>query len=129
MSPEECIASLDDALSADGEDVILRRISGLGNNATNIDVNCRARVDGLTVQEIAAGIKETDQHVIISPTQITAAQWPGGTVVAVAPFDVNPSIPRKDDKVIAQKRMRNVEFVEPKFINGVLVRINMRVSG
>lgn len=130
MSPQECIGSLDSALAEAGEDIILRRIIGSGNNVQNIDVKCRAKVNAVSVQEIAAGIMQTDQNVILSPTQINNAQWPGGTVPLVPPFDVDQRVPRTAaDKAIVQKRLRTVAFVDPQFVDGELVRINMRVTG
>src|SRR6266567_7466093 len=125
MSPQECIAALDRVLAEDGEDIILDRPIGTGNNVAPNKVKCRARVDAVSVQEIAAGITQTDQHVIISPTQIRQAQWPGGSVPASPPFDVDQSIPRINDKAIVQKRLRTVAFVDPRFVDGELVRVNM----
>lgn len=130
MSPQECIAALDNALAEAGEDIVLRRVVGSGSRVQNIDVKCRARVNSVSVQEIAAGIMQTDQNVILSPTQINNAQWPGGTVPLVPPFDVDQRVPRTaTDKAIVQKRLRTVAFVDPQFVNGELVRINMRVTG
>lgn len=124
----DLIAALDGALASYGEDIILRRTVG----SINIDVTCRARVDAATTEQIAAGILATGLNIIMSPTQINDAQWPGGTIPLQPPFDVDQRVPRAGtlDKVLLRGfAPRAVSFVDPKFINGELVRINLRVSG
>lgn len=128
----DLIAALDNALAQSGEDIILRRVIGVAPNQVNIDVTCRARVDAATDVQIAAGILATDLNLIMSPTQINQAQWPGGTVPALPPFDVDQRVPRAgvNDKVLMRGQApRAISFSDPKFINGELVRINLRVSG
>lgn len=130
----DLIASLDNALAQSGEDIILRRVIGVAPNQVNIDVTCRARVDAATDVQIAAGILATDLNLIMSPTQINQAQWPGGTVPALPPFDLDQRVPRAGptDKVLLKDRgqpPRAVAFSDPKFVNGELVRINLRISG
>ncbi len=126
------ISALDGALAQAGEDIILRRVIGVAPNQTNIDVTCRARVDAATVQQIVANIPATDFNIIISPTQINNAQWPGGTVPTLPPFNVDQRVPRigGPDKVLMRGQApKAIAFVDPKFINGELVRIDMRVTG
>jgi len=125
------ISALDRALAQAGsENIVLRRVVGLAPNQVNVDVICRARVNSISEQEIQAGINQTDLNIVISPTEINRAQWPGGTTPALPPFDVDQRVPRiSADKVIVQKRLRIVAFVDPKFIAGELVRINFRVTG
>lgn len=128
----DLIAALDNALAQAGEDIILRRVIGMAPNQINIDVTCRARVNAATVQQLVANIPATDLNIIISPTQINDAQWPGGTVPALPPFNVDQRVPRVGgtDKVLLRGAApRSVAFVDPKFINGELVRIDMRVTG
>lgn len=128
----DLVSALDDALAGYGEDVILRRVIGTAPNQANIDVTCRARVDAATVQQISAGIPATDLNVIISPTQINNAQWPGGTIPALPPFNLDQRVPRAgpSDKILMRGQApKAVAFVDPKIINGELVRIHMRVTG
>lgn len=128
----DLVAALDNVLAGYGEDIILRRVVGTGSAVANIDVTCRARVNAATVQQIVANIPATDLNIIISPTQINNAQWPGGTVPLLPPFNVDQRIPRVGgpDKVILRGAApRSVAFVDPKFINGELVRIDFRVTG
>ncbi|MES2030846.1 MAG: hypothetical protein V4477_16825 [Pseudomonadota bacterium] len=126
------VAALDSALAGYGEDIILRRVVGTAPNQANIDVTCRARVDAMKAEEIVAGLPATDLNIIISPTQINNAQWPGGQVPLLPPFNVDQRVPRINgpDKVLLRGGApRTVAFCDPKFINGELVRINMRVTG
>lgn len=130
MSPQEIISSLDSNLQAIGEDIVLRYVAGSGGSETALDVVCRARVTSLSNEEIAAGITQDQQNVIISPTQITAAGWPGTAPSNAPPFQPDQRIPRVNvDQAIVQGRLRTIMFVAPQFINGTLVRIDMRVSG
>lgn len=122
-------AALDSALALTGEDFILRHVVGTGANVANIDVTCLGRIDAMTTEEIAAGIKATDLKIVFSPTQINDAQWPGGTVPQVPPFDQR--VPRENgpDKAIVRGQLRQIAFVKPFVIGGELVRIEMRVTG
>jgi hypothetical protein len=132
MSGSAMIAALDNALAQNGEDIILRRVVGIAPNQINVDVTCRARIDAATVQQVAAGIPATDFNIIMSPTQINNAQWPGGTVPALPPFNLDQKIPRAGvtDKVLMRGQPpRAVALVDPKFGGGEVVRIEMRVSG
>lgn len=124
------IAALDAGLSAYGEDIILRRVSGSAPSQTNVDVTCRARVDGINTGPSAPGPKEATFEIIISPTQIDVAQWPGDAVLP--PLNVDQRIPRigGPDKIIMRgENPRTIVFSDPKIINGELVRINLRVAG
>jgi hypothetical protein len=135
MSGNALIAALDAALApgvdGGGEDVILRRVVGTAPNQVNIDVKCRARVDAVRVEQIVAGVPATDLNVIMSPTQINEAQWPGGTIPQVPPFNIDQRVPRANgpDKMIVRGQLRQVAFADPKFVGGELVRLNLRVTG
>lgn len=124
------IADLDDALRAVGEDVILRRVVGTAPNQTFIPVTCRAKVNALRDEQIAAGITQTEMNFIISPTQINEAQWPGGTLEQQAPFNQDPRVPRPQaDQIIARGKIRTVTFADPVYVSDELVRINGRMTG
>lgn len=120
------IAALDHALERAGEDVILRRVVGQAPNSANIDVTIRAAVRSYNPEELVGGISQTDSKVIISPTGIAAAQWPGGTPTGAT---IDPSLPRRLDKVVIAGRIRNIEVVDPIYVQNELVRIEMRVLG
>lgn len=73
MSPDECIAGLDAAVADDGEDVVLQRPAAPTTpDVFSIIAPCRANVTyfpGIT------GIGQST--VIMSPTGLIAAGWPG----------------------------------------------------
>jgi hypothetical protein len=116
MRPE--IVDLDDALAEYGADIVLRRVTGVAPSTTNIDVTVRAAVRSFQPQELVGGIMQTDSRVIISPTQITAAAWPG-----------DGTLPRANDKLVIAGRVRNVKVVDPIYLGDDLVRIEMAVAG
>lgn len=118
---------LDRFLETDGEDCILRRVYGQAGNTAPSDVTVRAKVMAYSEVELVGGIAQTDSKVILSPSQIAEAQWPGGELPRSSVPD--PTLPRRNDKLIVDGRVRNVEFVNPADIGGTLVRIEMRISG
>jgi hypothetical protein len=121
------IAKLDTQLAAKGEDIVLRRTVGQAGNTINIDVICRAFVRPYRLkEEVASGIGQAVLIVIISPTQIAAAQWPGGTTPGQL---VDPSFPRRTDTLVIKGRERNVEDCTPEFVDNVAVRFDMQVLG
>ena len=114
------IAALDNALAKAGADATLRRIGGTAPSTTNYDVTVRVRIDSPAVQELAAGIAMMVSNVIMSPSEIAAAGWPASA---------DGSLPRRLDRIIIDGRARVVEQVDPKYIGGELVRIELKVSG
>lgn len=128
MKPETAIDMLDKQLAENGEDIVLRRIVGT-TNQVNIDVVIRASVRSPTNQQLVAGFSQTDSVVIMSPTQIAAAQWPGGT----SPTAIHPEIPRgggpNGDVVVIAGRTRKIEAVNAVFVGGVWVRATLKVVG
>lgn len=130
----DLISALDNALAQDSEEITLRLVIGSGANVSNVDVKCRARVDTVSAEQmLVAGIVATDLNLIISPTQINNARWPGGQAPPnPPPFNPDPRIPRPNGpyKAIVRGVVRSVAWVDPKFAgDGELVRLNMRVSG
>jgi hypothetical protein len=128
----DLIAALDNGLARVGEDIILRRVFGTAPNQTAVDVKCRAKVTATSAEPTVAGIPATTFDIIMSPTQIREAQWPGGSPPQLPPFDVDPSIPRAGttDKVLMRGLPpKDVTFFDPVFIDGQVVRISMKVKG
>lgn len=123
------VIELDKSLVVDGEDIVLRRIVG-SVNQTNVDVVCRAFVRRYQAKELIPGsIIQGDSHIIMSPTQIIAAQWPGGEPVVASDAALDRRVPRKGDKVIVQGKPRNIETAEPIYIDTDLVRLELSVRG
>ena len=125
MSAE--IAALDSALSRAGQDIVLRRIYGQSPKTNYVDVTVRAAVRSYSPEELVGGINQTDSKVIASPTDIARAGWPGGELPSA--IVVDPSLPRINDVAIIDGRKRNIQVVNPIYVLGELVRIEMRVLG
>lgn len=89
----------------------------------------RAIIRGYTPQELVGGITQTDSLVVISPTDLIRAQWPGGQTPVSGLFVSDPFLPVKGDYVILQGRLRIIEVVGPIYVGPELVRIEMRVIG
>ncbi len=120
------IARLERSLAKNGEDIILRRVVGT-TNQQNVDCADRAHVDGVSPEQLVAGIDQATLNCILSPVRINAAGWPGGQ----PPGQPDPRIPSKNrgDKAFVQGRWRSVQWGEGKYRQGELVRIEMRVLG
>lgn len=123
------IAALDGGLARAGEDIVIRRKAGSGSNQVNVDVKCRAVVRTVSADQIAGTITQNDVNVILSPTQILAAQWPGGVYEGPVASDVDPRIPRVNDFAVVQGKQRQVKNAKPIFVGGVWVRMELVVSG
>jgi hypothetical protein len=113
----DLITSLDESLADAGQDVVLRRIL----DGANVDVTVRASVRrDSTVQDLFGTLPQGEDAVIISPTQIDAAEWPAGETGGV---------PKVNDTLIIQGRPRKVKVVKPIVIGDELVRIEMVAAG
>lgn len=122
---EQDIADLDAALAADGETIELQRL--LGTQLIPVKVTCRAFVRGYAPNELIGGITQQDSKVIISPTEITRAGWPGPQT---PPFtNQDRRVPKKNDRAIIAGKPRSVEASVGFYVGGILVRIEMRVLG
>lgn len=105
MNPATALGIVDRMLTVHGQSVILRRITGTGNNQVSFDAQVRAWVTGYLPQELSGSIIQGDSKVILSPTDIKAAGWPGPNSLAIS-GDIH--VPRKGDKVVVQNRERTV---------------------
>lgn len=127
MDEVAALASLDNALARNGEDCVLQRLDGTGNVAKAVTV--RARVVLYRPQEISGSIIQGDSFVILSPTQIVAAQWPTSDASYADKSNGDKRVPRRDDRLIVQGRTRTVQAPIPYYVNGELVRIELQVRG
>lgn len=112
MTPAVAIASLDRQLAAHGEDVVLRRFTGIGQARTFTDATVRALVRDYRPDEIVGGIAQGDTEVALSPTGVLA----GG-------------LPKRGDQVVIDGGVRTVQGAPPLRISGTVVRINLQVRG
>lgn len=129
MTPDAAIAALDRQLARHGEDIVISRVVKRGGVNVTVSVTCRAFVRAVSADEIAGKITVDDMKVIISPTQIIAAGWPGADENIVAGNAVDQRIPKSSDKVLVQGRPREIKAPKPKLLNGEWVRSDMVVAG
>jgi hypothetical protein len=125
------IHDLNMTLSEDGEWIEIRRL--YGTQLIPVSVTCRAFVRAINAEELAAGISQDNSNVVISPSEIIAAGWPGPWTPTLPAEPVNPGtdrrVPKKGDKAVIKNRVRNIEFARPVYVDDELVRINLRVLG
>jgi hypothetical protein len=123
MTADEAISALDDQIALHGEDVVLRR---LVPGAPPVEATVRAHVRGYLPRELVGSIVQGDTRVVLSPTSISAAGWPG----AATQIDgTDAAVPRKGDRVVLSGRVRAVEAAAPVYLAGALVRIELQVRG
>ncbi len=116
-SPAEKIARLDASLAQNGQIVQLQRPGGT-TDITNFSAtaDCQAQVVGTGVGTSAMIVSPTD--LINSPT------WPEANPPQVG----DPLLPRKTDKVFVSGLQRTIQNVHPRYVRGVLIRIDIEAS-
>ncbi|TWD58093.1 hypothetical protein FB480_101848 [Agrobacterium vitis] len=123
------IAALDSSLARAGENVTLRRIVKRAGVDVPVDVVCRAAVRVVSADQIAGTITQNDLNVVMSPTQILAADWPGQNDSITSGNVVDQHLPKSTDKMIVQGKERQVRSAKPIYVGGVWVRTDMVVAG
>jgi hypothetical protein len=126
MTPAEARASLDAFLVDVGQTCELQRIAGILTKR----VTLRAHVRDFRMDELLGGngLQTGDSKIIISTTEIDAAQWPdAATLASVTTTD--PRIPIKGDRlVLSTGRVRIVQAAWPApYVGDALIRIEMTV--
>ncbi len=128
MTAAQSRAALDRSLAKYGTDCILQRL--LGTQQIPVSVTVRAHVVDYTPETLVpgSGLQSGGSKVIISTTQIDAAQWPG----AVPPGQATPGdprVPREGDRLIVSGKTRTVLYAwEAPRINDELIRIEMQIQ-
>lgn len=108
---------LDRQLAANGEDVLLSRTSA----GAVAEVWCRAKVrrgDG-TTSDGPFNQRQNDVHVVMSPTQINEAGWPG----AAPRRGFDPRLPANPDTIVIDGHTRTVITGRGIYMANQLVRI------
>lgn len=129
------VRELDKSLAEDGEWIELQRLTG--TLLIPVKVRCRASVRNYDAKELVGGLTQDMSEVIMSPSEIIRAGWPGPDIevrnaagVVTAPFSQQDRrVPRTNDKAVIKGKTRNVQIAKPKYIDDGLVRITMTVSG
>lgn len=127
------LAQLDRRLAQRGETIYLRRTVGT-TNQSYVQCELPAIVRALTVEQLVGAISQQNYFLIVSPTHIIRAQWPGGKTPSaalsggiIAPSD--PRIPITSDFVYLRGGQKAVTRVAPVFDRGECVRIELTVLG
>lgn len=127
------LAQLDRRLARCGETIYLRRTVGT-QNQSYVQCELPAIVRALTTEQLIGGVTQTNYLLLISPTHIIKAQWPGGKVPGVpssggiiAPSD--PRIPLTTDFVYLRGSQKAVQRVAPMFDRYECIRIELTMLG
>ncbi|MGV2188763.1 hypothetical protein ACQZ4Q_08105 [Agrobacterium vitis] len=123
------ITALDDAVRRAGENVVLRRTVKRGGADVVVEVTCRAAVRAVSADQIIGTITQKDLNVILSPTQILSADWPGQNDSITSGNAVDQHLPKETDKMVVQGKERQVRSAKPIYVGGVWVRMDMVVAG
>ena len=114
------VDQLDRSLARRGEDAVLRRRIGTSPNFVEVPVRIHFR--GYRAEEVVGGIFQGDSLAILSPSQIEAADtWPGAAG--------GGKMPKINDGLTVQGRVRNVQAAPVICENGEPIRIDMQVRG
>ncbi|MCO6178818.1 hypothetical protein [Ciceribacter sp. RN22] len=126
------LAQLDRRLEQRGEMVVLRRRSTAGSKIISVECEVPAIVRALTIEQLVGNVTQQTFFVILSPTHILRAQWPGGRVPATTGSLIQPAeawIPTTSDKVVLRGRERAIERPAPIYDSGQFIRIELTATG
>jgi hypothetical protein len=126
---------LDREIRLRGESVQLIRTVGTG---VGVQSKVRANIKGIIktfgTEQLVGAITQVNYSIIISPTHLRRAGWPGG-VVATIPSgtepNMDPTIPKKSttDNVSFRGKTTAVTNVDAIYDGDEVVRIELRVLG
>lgn len=119
MTPEQAISMLDRQIAKNGQPVTLRRLP-----STDVDVSGLVRSN--TATELIAGLVQGESLVIVSPTQINAAGWPG--TQEAGKRDIRVPSKNRGDIVVVNNEQRAVQNANAFYIGDTLVRIEITVK-
>jgi hypothetical protein len=113
------IDALDRALKRNNQTITLRRLPA-------VDIaGIPAVIRGYNASELTSNIAQQDSFVILSPTQINAAVWPGAQVSGQP--DIRIPSKNRGDVAIINGVSRTVQAGVGIYVQDVLVRIEMQV--
>jgi hypothetical protein len=121
MTPQEATGALDDALAQAGESVRFLRMAKPPATGVVASVTCQALIRGYAPSDLSpgSGIGQQDQLLIVSPTPIVAAGWPGA----------GSPIPAQGDRVQTARGTLTIQASAGTYMQGTLVRIEIQVRG
>ncbi len=104
------IAKLDRQLAKKGEDVVLRRYSGMGLARVATNTTVRATVREYRPTEFIGGVIQGDVKVVMTPTGLTA-------------------LPQVGEFVVFGGREHRIEAAPVVRMDGVVVRMDIQARG
>lgn len=121
MTPATARAALDSTLARKPKDaVLIRNTLGPGGSQIPVSVKVRVFATGYQPHELIAGsgIVQGDTKVVMSFTEIEAAQWPGSTPTN---FKGDRRIPIKGDVIMLDGRPTSVQGAAVRPLDSGLV--------
>jgi hypothetical protein len=117
MTPDEAKDSYRRAMDVAGEQIVIRRYTGTGQNRPYFDAPVRARVMGYQPHEIVGIIQQGDRKVILLAEDMIAAQ---------IPLELG-----NGDRVVIRGDELNIEGANDntRRVQGVLIAIELQVRG
>jgi hypothetical protein len=126
------LARLDRQIRLHGEEVQLIHTVG-SSTQTNTRAQIRGIVKTLGIEQIIAGITATNYMVIISPTDLRRAAWPGAVAVAAAsgiPISARDAVvPTTADKITFRGAQKAISKVDAIYDGDECVRIELTCVG
>lgn len=124
---DQALRDLDDELAATGETIALRKKYG------KFFVECRtlakfAERQSIDVAALVPGDRQKDQLLIVSPSGIIRANWPGPQQLPLASRS-DKHIPQSGVTIISSRGTLTVQQPGPIYIGTTLVRINVLARG
>lgn len=107
--------SISGALTRFGRPMVLRRTKLSPTGLVPLDVTVYGTADGYVPKVLVGSIAQGESLVVISNTEIAAAQWPGP--------------PIKNDELIIDGKPRTIGSVDPKFLGPDILVYICRVTG
>lgn len=116
MKPAVAREMLDRFLAKDGEDVVVRRYVGAGEDRPFSDTVARARVTGYAPVDIVGNVQAGDRHVIMSIAALGA----------LLPLEQDGN-----DVLLVGGREQQIKYVDDRKrrINGELIGLELQVRG
>ncbi|MDB5358854.1 MAG: hypothetical protein JWO51_151 [Rhodospirillales bacterium] len=114
---------LDRLLVENGQDVTLSRV--VSGATSSVVCRCRVRGGDTVASDGHFGKAQGEFRLILSPTEINAAGWPGGTPVGA----IDQRVPVNQDHAVINGHVRTVQVATGFYMDNVLVRIEALVVG
>jgi hypothetical protein len=127
------LARLDRFLKRHGEPVWLQRQVGTAGAITRVRVEIKAWVKSMMEDQMIASITQQNYMVIVSPTELFKAKWPGGQPPSPDTFGIidasDRRIPETTDAIYIRGKPRTIKNVQPVFDGGSCIRIELNCVG